>query len=97
MDCGMEIRGEKTKLMTNNNNGISTDVQIAGNTLDEVRTYKYLGAIISEEDSQPEVLARIAQATAALSCLKTGWRDRNISKIKDPSDAFSRDIDFLYA
>ena len=44
---------EKTKLMTNNNNGMTTDVQIVENTLDEVQSFKYLSAIISEEGSKP--------------------------------------------
>ena len=78
-DYGMEIGGEKTKIMTNNINGMTTALHIAGNTLDEVHNFKYLGAIISEEGSKPEVLARIAQATAALSSLKKIWRDRNIT------------------
>ena len=34
----MEISGELTKLMTNNNNDMPTDVQIDWNTLDEVQT-----------------------------------------------------------
>ena len=79
-DYGMEISGEKTKIMTNNINGMTTALHIAGNTLDEVQSFKYLGAIISEEGSKPEVLARIAQATAALSSLKKIWRDRNIPR-----------------
>ena len=35
-DYGMEISGEKIKFRTNNNTGMTTDVQIAGHTLDEV-------------------------------------------------------------
>ena len=58
---------------------MTTALHIAGNTLDEVQSFKYLGAIISEEGSKPEVLVRIAQATAALSSLKKIWRDRNIT------------------
>ena len=65
-DCGKEISGEKTKLMRNNNNGMTTNVQIARNTLAEVRSFKYLDTIISEESSKPEVLVRISQATASL-------------------------------
>ena len=53
-DYGIEISGEKTKIMTNNINGMSTALHIAGNTLDEVQSFKYLGAIISEEGSKPE-------------------------------------------
>ena len=50
----MEIRGENTKLMTNNNNSMTTDIKIAGHTLDEVNNFKYLGAIISEEVPYPK-------------------------------------------
>ena len=42
-------------------------------------SFKYLGAIVSDEDSEPEVLSSIAQATAALTKLKPIWRDNNIS------------------
>ena len=40
---------------------------------------KYLGAVVSDDGSKPEVLSRIAQATAALTKLKPIWRDNNIS------------------
>ena len=44
-----------------------------------MENFKYLGAIISNEGSKPEILSRIAQTTAALSRLKIIWRDKNIS------------------
>ena len=78
-DYGMEISGDKTKLITNNNNGMTTDIQTIGNTLDEVQSFNYLGAIISEEGSNSEMLVKIVQATAALSSVKIVWRDRNIT------------------
>ena len=37
---GMEISAEKTKLMTNNANGISIDIKINGGKLDEVDSFK---------------------------------------------------------
>ena len=76
---GMEISAEKTKLMTNNTNGISTDIRISGQSLSTVSNFKYLGSIISDQGSKPEVLARIAQTTAALTRLKPIWSDNNIS------------------
>ena len=76
---GMQINAEKTKLMTNNTNGFSTDIRVNGEKLDCVNRFKYLGAIIADEGSKPEILARIAQATAALAKLKTIWIDRNIA------------------
>ena len=81
----MQISAEKTKLMTNNANGISTDIPISDVKLDCVDSFKYVGPIIADEGSKPEVLARSAQTTAALAKLKTIWNDKNIvlsSKIR---------------
>ena len=75
----MEIGPDKTKVMTNNSNGFQREIKIKGQRLEEVENFKYLGAIISNEGSKPEILSRIAQTTAALSRLKIIWRDKNIS------------------
>ena len=69
----------KTKVMTNNPNGFQREIKIKGQRLEEVENFKYLGAIISNEGSKPEILSRTAQTTAALSRLKIVWRDKNIS------------------
>ena len=76
---GMQISAEKTKLMTNNTNGISTDIKVSGEKLATVNSFKYLGAIVTDEGSKPEILARIAQTTTALNKLKTIWNDKNIA------------------
>ena len=73
----MEIGQDKTKVMTNNPNGFQRGIKIKGQRLEEVENFKYLGAIISNEGSKPEILSRIAQTTAALSTLKIIWRDKN--------------------
>ena len=65
--------------MTNNPNGFQREIKIKGQRLEEVENFKYLGAIISNEGSKPEILSRIAQTTAVLSRLKIIWRDKNIS------------------
>ena len=65
--------------MTNNPNGFQREIKIKGQRLEEVENFKYLGAIISNEGSKPEIFSRIAQTTAALSRLKITWRDKNIS------------------
>ena len=75
----MQINAEKTQLMTNNTNGINTDITIDNKKLETVRSFKYLGAIVSDEGSKPEVLSRIAQTTAAVTKLKVIWNDRNIA------------------
>ena len=75
----MEISAEKTKLMTNNTNGINIDLRVDGQKLETVHSFKYLGAIVTDEGSKPEVLSRIAQATAALAKLRHIWNDQNIT------------------
>ncbi|KAI0218585.1 hypothetical protein LSAT2_029705 [Lamellibrachia satsuma] len=78
----MEISAEKTKLMTNNTQGISTEVIVNGQRLETVTSFRYLGSIITDEGSKPDILARIAQTTAALTSLKPLWNDINITKIR---------------
>ena len=74
----MEVNAEKTKLMTNSANGIQREIKVKGQKLGTVTSFKYLGSVVSDDGSKPEVLSRIAKATAALTKLKPIWRD-NIS------------------
>ena len=75
----MEISAEKTKLMTNNISGINTEIKVNGQRLETVTSFKDLGSVITDEGSKPELLCRIAQATAALTRLKPVWIDKSIS------------------
>ena len=74
----MEISAEKTKLMTNSANGIQRDIKVKGQKLGTVTSFKYLGAVVSDDGSKPENLSKAAQATAALTKLKPIWRDNNV-------------------
>ena len=56
--------------MTNSANGIQREIKVKGQKLGIVTSFKYLGAVVSDDGSRPEVLARIAQTTAALTKLK---------------------------
>ena len=76
---GMQISTEKTQLITNDTNGISTDITIENQKLENVRSFKYLVAMVSDEGSKPEVLSRIAQTTAAVAKLKVIWNDKKIA------------------
>ena len=77
--AGMEISAEKTKVMCNKKRGFTKGVEVGGVKLEEVTSFKYLGATISEQGSKPEIVNRIAQATAALAKLQTIWRDNYIN------------------
>ena len=76
---GMEISAEKTKLMKNNTSGINTKIKVNGQKLETVKSFKYLGSVITDEGPKPEILSRIAQTTAALTRLKPVWIDKSIS------------------
>ena len=75
----MEISAEKTKLMTDNTSGINTEIKVNGQKLETDTSFKYLGSVIADWGSKPEILSSIAQTTAALTKLKPIWNDRSIS------------------
>ena len=82
---GMQISTEKTKLMTNNTNGINSNIRVNGEKLETVQGFKYLGAIVTDEGPMPEIRFRISQTIAALTKLKIIWDDKNMelsSKIR---------------
>ena len=60
-------------------------MKVNGQELETVTSFKYLGSVITDEGPKPELLCRIAQATAAWTRLKPIWIDRSIflsSKIR---------------
>ena len=53
----------------NNTSGINTEIEVNGEKLETITSFKYLGSVITDEGSNPEILFRIAQTTAALTRL----------------------------
>ena len=49
--------------MTNNASGINTEIKVNGQKFETVASFKYLGSVITEESSKPEILSRLAQKT----------------------------------
>ena len=73
----MKISAEKTKLMTNSANSIQRERDNRkGQKLGTVRSFKYFGALVSDDSPKPEILSRFAQTTAALNPIS---RDNNVS------------------
>ena len=54
-------------------------IKVKGQKLETVTSFKYLGSVITDEGSKPEMLSWIAQTTAALTRLKPVWIDKSIS------------------
>ena len=78
LNYGMDKIAEKMKIITIEMT-YNKEVNISGHKLETVNQFKYIGAIISDEGSKPEVLARIAQSNAAMSKLKPIMDDKSIS------------------
>ena len=56
----MEISAKKTKLMTSNTSDHKSEIKVDGQRLETVTSFKYLGSVITDEGSNPEILSRIA-------------------------------------
>ena len=83
---GMEISAKKTKLMTNNACGIkliNAEIKINRQKLETVTSFKYLGSVINDEGSKPEILSRMAQTTATI----TKWKQEYVFQFQDTTDA----------
>ena len=65
---GLEVSIEKRKIMTNSTNDISADISMNGRKLQEVISFKYLGATLCKDGTcSAEVLIRIASAMVAMA------------------------------
>ena len=56
----MEISAEKAKLMANSANDIQREIKVKRQKLGTVTSFKYLGALVSDDGSKLEVLSSIA-------------------------------------
>ena len=65
---------------------INTEIKVNGQKLETVTSFKYMGSVITDEGSKPEILSRIAQTTAALTRLKPVWIEY-FSQLQDTNDA----------
>ena len=65
--------------MTNNTSGINTEIKVNRQKLETVTSFKYLGSVITDEGSKPEILFRTELTTAALTRLKPVLNDKSIS------------------
>ena len=79
---GMEISAAKTKPMTNNTSGINTEINVNGQKLETVTSFRYPGSLITGGGSKPEILSRITYTTDAVYKFQICWNDRSTSKIR---------------
>ena len=65
--------------MTNNTSGTNNEIKVNGQRLETATSFKYLGSVVSDRSSKPEILSKIAQTTAALTRLKPVCNDSSTS------------------
>ena len=76
----MEVSTENSKTMTNSMNNISAGTRMNGQKLEEVISFKYLGATPCKYGTcSAGVRIRIASAMAAMARLNRIWRCNTIS------------------
>ena len=57
----------------------NTEIKVHRQKLETVTSFRYLGSVITDDGSKPEILPRIVQTTAALTRLKPVWNNRSFS------------------
>ena len=76
----MEVSTEKGEIVTNSTNNISADICMKGQKLEEVTSFKYLGATPCKDGTRsPEIHTRSASAVAAMARLNRIWRSNTIN------------------
>ena len=84
----MEISAEKTRLVTNSANGVLREIKVKGQNLGTIQTSSTPEQLFQMTVPNPDVLSRIAQATAAFTKSEANLeRLKHISWIKGEADA----------
>ena len=58
---------------------LNTEIKVNGQKHETVTSFKYLGSVITDEDSKLEIFSRTAPTIATVTRLKPVWNDRSIS------------------
>ena len=80
---GMEVSTKKSKIMTNSMNNIRVHISMNGQKLEEVTSFKYLGASLCKDGTcSAEVCIRIASAMAAIARVNGIWRCKKVQVLQ---------------
>ena len=76
----MEVSTEKSKVMVNTTIDITANINMNGERLEEVNSFKYLGATLTKDGCRlAEMSISTATATSAMARLDKVWKSSNIS------------------
>ena len=79
-EYGMEISGEKSKVVVNSGDNTTVQISMNGQQLEEVMAFKYLRATLTKDGrSTAEIKIRLAIATASMAKLNKIWSSKDVS------------------
>ena len=77
--AGLILNTNKTKTMVFGDRNIETSIQVAGQTIENVEKFEYLGSLITwDNNCSDEIKRRIGKATGAMASLKNIWKSKKL-------------------
>ena len=77
---GLMLNTNKTKTMVFGDRNIESQIHVAGNTIENVEKFEYLGSVLTwDNNCSDEIKRRIGKATGALASLKRIWNSKKLT------------------
>ena len=77
--AGLILNVNKTKTMVFGDRKIESSIQVAGETIDNVEKFEYLGSLLTwDNNCSEEIKRRIGKATGAMASLKHIWNSKKL-------------------
>jgi len=93
---GLHVSWTKTKIQNVGVGPPASSITVNGHNVDGVSEFTYLGhKIVSNNNSMPDCLRRIALASRAMSDLADVWQQQNMSNNQDSALLSKCDVSFV--
>ena len=77
--AGLLLNTNKTKIMVFGERNVDDRIQVAGETIENVEKFEYLGSLLTwDNNCSEEIKRRIGKATGVLASLKHIWNSRKL-------------------
>ena len=77
--AGLLLNTNKTKTMVFGERNIESNIQVAGETIENVEKFEYLGSLLTwDNNCSDEIKRRIGKATGAMASLKHIWTSKKL-------------------
>ena len=77
--AGLIVNINKTKTMVFGDRNIDNSIQIAGNTIENVEKFEYLGSLLTwDNNCSEEIKMRIGKTTGTMASLRHVWNSKKL-------------------